>query len=214
MICQACAALGPRNDLGHRQLHGERGFTLVELVLTMFVLGLVAAGAGGVLTTVNRAALASDRSGSAKDRAVSALGRLESDIRSGAIVSDPALPDPSCVPSGAPGRCLRVLVVGSDGTGRCVEWRLDGEALERRSWLAPSGARSTWEVVADGFLDGSLTSDVRTFRVDSLSGGRTVEVTLFLQGGDGAAGEPVRVETSVTARNSGVSPGESCGLPS
>ena len=196
------------------RLHDETGMTLVELVLAMFVLGLVAAGAVGVLTTVNRAALASERSGSARDRAVSALSRLESDVRSGAIVSDPALPDPACIPGDMPSSCLRVYVMGSDGTGRCIEWRLNNQSLERRSWLPASGPVSGWENAADGVVNGSLGSSVPTFRIDPLSGGRTVEVTLFLPGGSGAAGEPVRVQTSATARNGRVSPGGSCGLPS
>jgi hypothetical protein len=203
------AALG-----GRRALAEERGVTLVELALAMFVLGLAAAGVGGVLTTVNRATLASDRSGSARDRAVSALGRLESDVRSGTIVSNPALPDPGCVPGDMPNSCLRVFVMRSDGTGRCVEWRVNVGTLERRSWLPASGPVSGWEDAAGGILIGSLGSSVPTFRVDPLSGGRTVEVTLFLPGGGGTAGEPVRLQTSVTARNSGVSPGGSCGPPS
>ena len=180
----------------------------------MFVLGLVGAGAVGALTTLNRAALASERSGSATDQAMSALRRLESEVRSGTVVSDPALPDTGCLPAGTPNGCLRMFVTGADGTGRCVEWRLNGQALERRSWLVPSGAPSGWEEAADGIVNGSLSSSVPTFRVDPLSGGRTVAVTLFLQGGSGAAGEPVRFQTSVTARNGGVSPSGSCGLPS
>jgi prepilin-type N-terminal cleavage/methylation domain-containing protein len=210
----ARTTLGSRRDEAIRRLHDERGLTLVELVLAILVLGIVAAGAGGALTVVNRAALASERSGSVRDRAVSALDRLESEVRSGAIVSDPAVADPGCPPGGTPGSCLRVFVVGSDSTGRCVEWRLDGGALERRSWLAPSGAASEWEDAADGIVNGSLGSSVPTFRVDPLSAGRTVEVTLLLPGGSGATGGAIRLQTSVTARNSGASPSESCGLPS
>jgi prepilin-type N-terminal cleavage/methylation domain-containing protein len=192
-----------------RTARGERGFTLVELALAMFVLGLVAAGAGGVLTSVNRAAFASDRSGAAREDAVAALRVLESDVRSGAIVSGTAADGLGCESGG----CLQVFVTRPDGTGRCVEWRLDGRALERRSWPAPAGTASVWQEVLEGLAVADAASDTSTFRVDPLSGGRTVEVTLFLAGADGGAGEPVRVETSVTARGGAVASAASCGLP-
>jgi type II secretory pathway pseudopilin PulG len=177
---------------------GDRGTTLVELVLVVFIVAIVAVGLMPGFASFQRAVASRETSDGTLSEARAAAMRLGNELRSGVVLSDPGVADPTC-PYGS---CLRTYVVSGAGTGRCVEWRLNGATLQRRSW-SPLGEQAppSWEDVAHHIANLAAVPPVPFFALDPLTSGRTLHLTLLVAADPAGRSQPVSVRTVMTARN-------------
>jgi prepilin-type N-terminal cleavage/methylation domain-containing protein len=161
-----------------RRLRGERGMTLVELVVAMAILSIVMLVMTTTLSSIQRAVVEEDVRGRLNDQARLALQSLDRLVRSGNILYDPVDEsgndpyDPA-----ATGYLFRVYTQAEqteDEDPRCALWLLNEEQqLLYRTWpvLDPDAA-SDWTVVADGIVNRDL--DEPAFTLDPA--GRTIAV--------------------------------------
>ena len=151
-----------------RRLRGERGMTLVELVVAMAILSIVMLVMTTTLTSIQRAVVEEDVRGRLNDQARLALQSLDRLVRSGNILYDPV--DES-------GYLFRVYTQAEqteDEDPRCALWLVNEEQqLLYRTWpvLDPDAA-SDWTVVAEGIVNRDL--DEPPFTLDPA--GRTIAV--------------------------------------
>jgi type II secretory pathway component PulJ len=187
---------------------GEEGVTLLELALTMLLLGVVMAMLSQVMisvqTTVQREEGRSDRN----DRLRLALFAIERDVRSGEVVADPALEND--VANGiVPGMSARIRTyVGGSVTSatRCRQWRIHDGQLARRDWSPRWRVDADvkgWQVVAEGIVNSDVSPSVAAFTMSTNAsfGGRVVEVRLLARPARSPETKVQELETALTGRN-------------
>lgn len=189
--------------------NGERGMTLVELLVAMFVLSIVMVIFTNVLGSVQRGVVAQDKLSRTLDNARLAVQQLDREIRSGNVLYNPALENnglTSCTGC-LPGYTLRVYTQSNADTRGgyvCVLWQIDGQGqLLTRRWppLEPGNATG-WRVVATGLVNRTLSESAFAIDTDPLKGGRTLNVTLAVNEDlTNHAGQTVRVRAALTGRN-------------
>jgi prepilin-type N-terminal cleavage/methylation domain-containing protein len=188
-------------------LSAERGLTLVEMMITMMILGIALAIFLSVLFSVQRGVVLQEQRTARNDQARLAIQALDRELRSGNVLFNPAS---ESVPyyslriytqSNAPTRSTATNPTGTT----CVQWLLDGEKLKTRYWepYDPSTATS-WRTVAEGIVNLTVTPNVQLFTVDPdpYKGGRTIQVTLLVN--DDYANHPeqtIRLQAALTGRN-------------
>jgi prepilin-type N-terminal cleavage/methylation domain-containing protein len=187
-----------------RRLRGERGMTLVELVVAMAILSIVMLVMTTTLTSIQRAVVEEDVRGRLNDQARLALQSLDRLVRSGNILYDPVDEsgnDP--YDATATGYLFRVYTQAEqteDEDPRCALWLVNEEQqLLYRTWpvLDPDAA-SDWRVVADGIVNRDLNQPA--FTLDSA--GRTIAVKFHVNPdlADRAQATQI-VQASLTGRN-------------
>jgi prepilin-type N-terminal cleavage/methylation domain-containing protein len=161
-----------------RRLRGERGMTLVELVVAMGILSIVMLVMTTTLTNIQRAVVEEDVRARLNDQARLALQSIDRLVRSGNILYDPVDEsgnDP--YDATATGYLFRIYTQAEqteDQDPRCALWLVnDEQQLLYRTWpvLDPDAA-SDWTVVADGVVNRAL--DEPAFTLDPA--GRTIAV--------------------------------------
>jgi prepilin-type N-terminal cleavage/methylation domain-containing protein len=187
-----------------RRLRGERGMTLVELVVAMAILSIVMLVMTSTLTSIQRAVVEEDVRGRLNDQARLALQSLDRLVRSGNILYDPvdeAGNDP--YDATATGYLFRVYTQAEqteDEDPRCALWLVDEEQhLLYRTWpvLDPDAA-SDWAVVADGIVNRDL--DQPAFTLDPA--GRTIAVAFHVNPDLARRPQATQVvQASLTGRN-------------
>jgi prepilin-type N-terminal cleavage/methylation domain-containing protein len=179
---------------------GERGLTLVEMMVTMTILGIALAIFLSVLFSVQRGVVLQEKRTVRNDQARLAIQALDRELRSGNLLYDPAS-------ESVPYYSLRIYTQSNAPTRgiTCVQYLLNGEKLQTRYWTPyrPSTATS-WRTVAEGIVNRMVTPNVQLFTVDPdpYKGGRTVQVTLLVN--DDYANHPeqtIRLQAALTGRN-------------
>jgi len=186
------------------RLRGESGMTIVELSVSMLLLGIVTSAVVGVLLSVQTSfGREIDRSGS-NDQARLAVQGLDREIRSGNLLYAPT-----------DGGMNLIVYTQTNATtrnpgNRCVQWRISGTFLQRRDWRTDwrdSGYVSDWRVVAEDVVNRappeSPSAPVAAFVLDTSQasyGNRIMKVTI-LSNEHPSGGRTVRIQSSVTARN-------------
>ena len=193
--------------IGSAVVFEERGMTIVEMMVTMMILGITLAIFMSVLFSVQRGVVRQEAHSARNDQARLAIQALDREIRSGNVLYDPAS---ETVPyyslriytqTNAP---TRVTASNPQGT-TCVQWQLDEEELQTRQWVPydPSTVTS-WRTVAEGIVNRTVDPDVPLFTVDPdpYKGGRTIQVTLLVN--DDYVAHPeqtIRLQAALTGRN-------------
>jgi prepilin-type N-terminal cleavage/methylation domain-containing protein len=165
-----------------RRLRGERGMTLVELVVAMAILSIVMLVMTTTLSSIQRAVVEEDVRGRLNDQARLALQSLDRLVRSGNILYDPideSGNDP--FDATATGYLFRVYTQAEqseDEDPRCALWLVnEDQQLMYRTWpvLDPDAA-SDWSIVAEGIVNRDL--DEPAFTLDPA--GRTIAVAFHV----------------------------------
>jgi prepilin-type N-terminal cleavage/methylation domain-containing protein len=179
---------------------GERGLTLVEMMVTMMILGIALAIFMSVLFSVQRGVVLQEQRSARNDQARLAIQALDRELRSGNLLYDPAS-------ESVPYYSLRIYTQSNAPTRgiMCVQWLLNGEKLQTRQWVPYNTSTATsWRTVAEGIVNRTVTPNVQLFTVDPdpYKGGRTVQVTLLVN--DDYANHPeqtIRLQAALTGRN-------------
>src|SRR3989442_1006360 len=150
-----------------RAARGEEGFTLAELVITMSLMGIVAAAFMSVMTSIQSKLTVEQKRSQSNDAARLALEQLDREIRSGDKIYDPASESPANYQ-------LRVYTESNAPTRspatQCVQWRIESSQLKRRSYQVVGGTPSVisgWRIVADGIVNRDVSPNVPAFSLDS-----------------------------------------------
>jgi len=189
----------------------EAGFTLVEMLVAMSIMSIVLLVFTTTFSSIQRAVSDQSVRSVNNDEIRLAMENLDRLVRSGNVLIDPAVADTDCKATGSQYQCL-LAYSQANGTSSqpalCIQWRLEGEDLQTRTWLpAPASKAATvtpWREVATGILNLQTSPVTQTFKLDPdpLKQDRTVQI-LFIVGTstDGIDGPLARVEASLTARN-------------
>jgi prepilin-type N-terminal cleavage/methylation domain-containing protein len=186
-----------------RRLRGERGMTLVELVVAMAILSIVMLVMTTTLTSIQRAVVEEDVRGRLNDQARLALQSLDRLVRSGNILYDPADETGDPYDPAATGYLFRVYTQAEqveDEDPRCALWLVnEDQQLLYRTWpiLAP-GSASDWTVVAEGIVNRDLNQPA--FTLDPA--GRTIAVAFHVNPDLARRPQATQVvKASLTGRN-------------
>lgn len=184
-----------------RRLGEERGFTLVELLVTMFILGIVMVIFGTTLASVQRAAAREDKLSRANDAARLAIQSLDREIRSGNVLYDPSIEVPAYY-------AVRVYTQSNAPTRAgyvCSMWMINNQQeLINRRWdpADPNGTATSWRVVATGVVNMVLGERAFQLDTDPMKGDRTLDITIAVNT-DYAhyPTQTVRIQAALTGRN-------------
>jgi prepilin-type N-terminal cleavage/methylation domain-containing protein len=187
-----------------RRLHGERGMTLVELVVAMAILSIVMLVFTSTLSSIQRAVVEEDVRVRLNDQARLAMQSIDRLVRSGNILYDPVDESGNDPFDGAAtGYMFRIYTQAEQSAAqdaRCALWIVnDEQELMYRTWpvLAPEDA-SNWQIVAEGIVNRDLSEPA--FTLDPA--GRTIAVQFHVN--PDLADRPQAtqmVEASLTGRN-------------
>jgi len=187
-----------------RRLQGERGMTIVELLVAMAILSIVSLVFTTTLSSVQRAVVEQDVRIRLNDQVRLAVQSIDRLVRSGNILYDPVDEsgnDP--FDSTATGYMFRIYTQAEQSDSqeaRCALWLVDDEErLLYRTWpiLAPEDA-SNWTIVAEGVVNRTL--DEPAFTLDPA--GRTISVGFHVNPDLEHRPQATQVvEASLTGRN-------------
>ena len=180
----------------------QDGTTLPEVVIVSALLMVVLAIAAQVMLSMLQVTSgADDRAGTADAarRAVETIDRL---VRSGNILYDPALEPTSAANHLAPGLTMRIYTQ-SNGTQRCVQWRVNAGVLEQRSWSEAwrsDHVVSSWHPVVDRIVNTTATP---LFALDAAHGfgSRLLQLDLRADSPAANAAPTVEIRSAITGRN-------------
>jgi prepilin-type N-terminal cleavage/methylation domain-containing protein len=162
----------------------EDGMTLVELLVSMMILGIAMTMFGTTLASVQNGIVQQDRFSRANDSARLALEQIDRQMRSGNVLYDPASEGTATSGAGAAYNNYMVRIytqTNADTLGyTCVQWRITtSNQLQTRSWPPEDTANVTsWRTVADGIVNKSLGVPAFALDSDPLKGNRVLNVTL------------------------------------
>ena len=178
----------------------QRGLTLVELLVTIVLLGIVMAICVQVFVTIGRTVSTTDQNSQNTDQARLAVQQIDRQVRSGNVLYNPAAETPA-------GFALRVYTQ-ANGDQRCVQWRItkatsgfkDG-ILQTRSWSESwtfDGDVSGWRNISENIL----TTGSAAFSLDSSSGfgNRLINIDVRVNA-DPVHQKTVQFTSSITGRN-------------
>ena len=165
-----------------RRLRGERGMTLVELMVAMAILSIVMLVFTTTLSGIQRAVVEEDVRMRLNDQARLAMQSIDRLVRSGNILYDPVDESGNDPFDGAAtGYMFRIYTQAEQSSAqsaRCAIWLLnDQQQLLYRTWpiLEPENA-SNWQIVADSVVNRDLADPA--FTLDSA--GRTIAVNFYI----------------------------------
>jgi type II secretory pathway pseudopilin PulG len=186
-------------------LAGERGITLVELIVAMGILSIVLLVFTSTLAAMQRAVVEEDVRSRLSDEARLALQALDRQVRSGNLLYDPGDEVGSVDPFGveADGQLFRVYTqvqFGDEESARCALWLVDDQRrLLYRYWAPLDEENATdWQVVASGVVNRDEGTD--TFSLDP--SGRTLTAVMLVNPDlDRHPEATQRFEIALTGRN-------------
>lgn len=201
----------PRRPESDRRARGDEGLSLIELIVAMGVFSIVMTMFFTVLVVLQQnTAKATNRSIS-NDEARLAMQQIDREIRSGNVFQDPAT-------ELTPGMTMRIYSQANFPTRpsghRCVQWRIDAEQLETRSWdvnWATSGDVSPWRIVARNVVN--VRAGVDAFTLDTSvqyggdptnATGRVLRLNLVTNRHE-SSGEDVTLSAAINGRNTRLS---------
>ncbi len=203
MRCEV--VVGASQDRG--RCGGESGLTVLEIMISLGILSIILAIFFSVLASVQTGvAKTADRS-VANDEARLALQQIDREIRSGNVFLDPDA-------ESDPGMMLRVYSQANYPTRklshRCVQWRVEGEELQTRSWdvdFDNNGDVTPWRIVARHLHNQTSEPKAKAFSLETSATyggddihGRVMRVRLLTNKNERAGGD-VELEAAIQGRN-------------
>lgn len=184
------------------RLQGERGTTLVELLISMTIFSLALAMVYSVLITVQRQTKDQTSRADSVGNARLALAQIDRQVRSGNVLYNPAT---ETLPLS-----MRVYTQ-ANGAQRCVQWQVYGGKLRSRSWSPTwqtDGQVSGWAVVAHDVVNTTATPPFALQGGSTAYGSRLIDIALLVKSPT-AGGKDINVTSSLSGRNTayGYDPG-------
>jgi prepilin-type N-terminal cleavage/methylation domain-containing protein len=181
----------------------EGGLSLPELLVAMFVFGIVMLIFTSTMASVQGAVVRQENLSQTNDQARLALEQLDHEIRSGNVLYDPA----DEVAPLEPYYAVRLYTQTNSetrGSYTCVLWMIDeeGQLLTRRWPPDDVGDATDWRVVATGIVNKDLGIPAFSLDADPLKGERTLDVDLRVNADlDRFPSSTFELTQSLTGRN-------------
>ena len=194
-------------DLRRFRPHTDQaGQTLVELMVSMAILGVVLAIFLGVLAWVQTALTRETTRSTTEDQIRLAMEAIDRDVRTATVLYDPAVETPTAYFG------LRVAHRNTNSTTiQCIQYRVENQVLERRTWTSANlGSVSSWRTMAETVANSTSAVADRPFKLEttgaagygSTLGSRVVDVTFVVNAKSGSAtSKDVRITSSISIRN-------------
>jgi hypothetical protein len=182
-------------------------------MIVMFMMTIVIVIFTTVFENLNQGVATQQERSRANDEARLAIEQLDREIRSGNVLYDPATEVSPYEPfftfriysqANATTRQVSLSSYTDPSGATCVQWLInDDEELVNRFWKpGDPSVVSDWRVVADHVVNRTLATSVPAFTLDADSS-RTVVIVLMVDADTNeSVSRPVRIETSLTGRNS------------
>lgn len=173
----------------------QSGFTLLETVVSMSILSIVLVMTLTILNVVQRSVAKETVRSEITDEVRLAAQQVDKQIRSGNVLY--------AATSG--GMALKIYTQ-ANGTQKCVEWRIQGDQLQWRSWNTTwllDGVVSGWRIAARDVVNATQSPPVPAFTLDtsqSQFGNRLMRISFLTQRG-ASNGRPARLDLSISGRN-------------
>jgi prepilin-type N-terminal cleavage/methylation domain-containing protein len=129
------------------RLAEDRGFSLIELMVVLAVMGLVMTAFLGLLASVQRSLVRETNRSTTMDQARLAMEGIDRQVRSGSIM---------CVPTTGTSPYYTLTLYGpnaystSSSANRWVQYRVQSQTLQRRQYTS---SWSSWRTVATGIVN-------------------------------------------------------------
>ncbi len=182
----------------------EGGFTLVEVLIVMFLLVVVFTLCTMSLISMQRSVSTTDARTQAQDQVRLAVQQIDRQVRSGNIFYNPFTPAPW---SGTPvnGGMAMIVFTQANGNNRCVEWQVSTAGqLQSRSWTQTwqtdgSPTVVPWATIATGLTN---TTAKPPFSLDLTSsyGNRILNVDIVTNASNSQSAD-TEITDSVEGRN-------------
>jgi prepilin-type N-terminal cleavage/methylation domain-containing protein len=187
------------------RLAQDRGFSLIELMVVLAVMGLIMTAFLGLLASVQRSLVRETNRSTTMDQARLAMEGIDRQVRSGSIL---------CVPTTGTNPYYTLTLYGPNAystlssSNRWVQYQVQSQMLQRRQYTS---SWSSWRTVATGILNSTpsgTTTDV-PFLPDTASqyastsgASRLVNVTFVVnsQPSDSTSGTP-KLQSAIAIRN-------------
>ncbi len=185
---------------------GERGMTLVELVVAMSMLSVVLLIFTSVLASVQRTVVVNQSLSQANDQARLALQQLDRELRSGNVITDPANAIAGFSDAPAYQRLLIYTQVDlpTRGQAECELWKItSSRELQVRRWIPGAATWTTaWRTVAEDVVNRETGQHAFEMNADELKGERTVDIVLQVNPVfDDTPTRTIELRASLTGRN-------------
>jgi prepilin-type N-terminal cleavage/methylation domain-containing protein len=201
--------------MARRRDRSDAGFTLIEMLITMVIFGIVLAITMGAVIQAQKYSTQVQDTADATSELRQALAVVDRQVRSGNVLFSPASEtSPStCTASGASGgTCMRIYTQ-SNGLNRCVQWQLLTQSgttvLRSRSWSpnwVSDGSYTGWHVDARNLVPTATPFSLRDSSGNPTSAdangttGRYLSVTLSAVD-PRRAGKTETITSSMSGRN-------------
>lgn len=129
------------------RLADDRGFSLIELMVVLAVMGMIMTAFLGLLASVQRSLVRETNRSTTMDQARLAMEGIDRQVRSGSIV---------CVPTTGTNPYYTLTLYGpnaystSSSANRWVQYRVQSQTLQRRQYTS---SWSSWRTVATGIVN-------------------------------------------------------------
>ena len=190
-----------------RRLADDRGMTLVELVVSMMVLGVAMLIFSTTLMTIQTGVVKQDHLARSNDQARLALEQLDREMRSGNVLYDPASEGTTTTASSSDNYYYVRIYTQTNADTRgysCVQWRINSSQKLQTRWWPPEDPDGVteWRTVAEGIVNRTFSVPAFQLDADPLKGNRVLNVTLRVSTDPDAT--PVKafeLQASFTGRN-------------
>ena len=189
-----------------RRFTDERGMTLVELLVSMMILGIAMTIFGTTLASVQRGVVAQDQLSRANDQARLALEQMDREMRSGNVLYNPATEGTTAGDAAQNYYMVRIYTqtnAETRGSYSCVQWRVANEQLQTRWWPPEHPEAATaWRTVAEGIVNKTFSEHAFELDSDALKGNRVLNVTLHVSVDPNATPvQATEIQAAFTGRN-------------
>ncbi len=171
----------------------DRGFTLIELMIVLFLMTVVFAMCLNSLVSLQRSVVTTDSRTQALDQVGLAVQQIDREVRSGNIFYAPT------------NNGMTMLVyTQANGNQRCVQWQVNGTLLQSRSWSQTwqtdgSPTVVPWSTIATGVTNASTTPTTPAFTVEGVAA-RILNIDITTDSANSQSGGS-EVTDSVEGRN-------------
>jgi len=130
------------------RLADDRGFSLIELMVVLSVMGLIMTAFLGLLASVQRSLVRETNRSTTMDQARLAMEGIDRQVRSASIL---------CVPTTGTSPYYTLTLYGpnaystSSSANRWVQYRVQSQTLQRRQYITSSW--TSWRTVATGIVN-------------------------------------------------------------
>ena len=186
-------ACSPRGRSRRTPAGDDAGVTLIELVVALSLTGTVLALFTGAVVQMHDTANRTESIGSAQSQLHIALQRLDKEVRYASDIT----------PAGSVGGAWYVELLATAGTPVCIELRLEGGRLQRRTWVENefAGTRTPWLPLASGVRAAGTGVPFTVVPPDANVGFERLRFRLAVDSGAGATAASSETDITFTALN-------------